>query len=1154
MQGSKSLNLATINIESLRTNLAYLHHLLGNSHIVCIQEHWLFDYETPTLAEILPGYNFQVKCVDSGNPISPAGRPKGAAGVMTIWRHEIDNLVTPLPDGSNRLLATQIGDDKQHAIIIINTYMPTDGSKDSYNSILDEVFEVFEKYGNQAEIVWLGDMNASLERTRPSTNDLKFRKFIKEENLKSLTPTGQSTYYHFWGNITSTIDHIIVRKNNGPEYQPSWIECRHPINMSSHDPVMTTLRIHWRNLNPAITCNYRGDPETARRKPNWRKVDVEKYKELTKMKFEAFIAHNGLDLPPEVVVDRLYDILLDSCEEASPTAKNLNHRRNNKYPWAKDMKPLIGEIKYLFHSWKRKGRPPNHPIKIEMSQRKKTLRQMQRQLAARHRQDLLQEISEASTENKALFYKLVARQRAGSSTISRNIDFDPECDSQLEGWANYFETLASAEVLPHFDKEFHHTSKLKVHLHALESEALYEHDFKPVNEDSMAEFICSLKNGKAADVYGLTAEHIKLASEEIILILTKLTNDIYKDRKLPDKFKVGAIVPALKKNKPARSPDSYRRITIASNMGKLVERSMMKRTQSKAVKLQDPLQYGFTSGVSPSFCALMVTEAVAEALDKKQELYLTFMDSSKAFDMVDHTMMLASLADMELDPQLWLLYRDMYGMVTSRVRIGGELSRCITEERGIRQGGETSTEIFKAKENKFLNRVRLHPDSYKIGSVSVGIPTVADDNCMISSSHTGAQTQLLLAQDNASRMRYLFSTNKSKVMHLNSTDAAEMPLYINGREISYTKEETHLRLIRTADGKSSQAVSHRIQTGRRTTYALMGAGLHGINGVSPQVSKKLLNAYVDPAVLYRLEALILSDRDYQDLDKWQRSTLRQIQGLPESTAVCAVYLLIGILPLTAQVHMKILTLFNSICNRHGSVEHEILARQLAVKDMHSHSWTTSLREIASKYQLPSPHMVMANPQSKTRWKRKVRDKVTAYWEEKLKLQAKEMKSLKLLNIGYCKIGSTHPVWSNTNDPMQVTMACTKAALLTGRYPLTSMKCSGKRRQENCPLCRESPETMSHFLLECQKLKEPRISHFRKIKPIIDSLQIKEPEDIVRFIIDPSWYLTGKESEQVEQATRRLCFSLHNSRSIQLEMGSATARALNRRKAQKKERN
>jgi hypothetical protein len=157
----------------------------------------------------------------------------------------------------------------------------------------------------------------------------------------------------------------------------------------------------------------------------------------------------------------------------------------------------------------------------------------------------------------------------------------------------------------------------------------------------------------------------------------------------------------------------------------------------------------------------MVTEVIAEAADHDSQLYLSFMDSGKAFDMVDHTLMLTSLCDMGLDPHLGKLYLDTYGMVTSRVCMRGELSRCIIEARGIRQGGETSTE----GERKSIS----DKSKIKSSSTSIGIPTVADDNCMISSTHMGAQTPLLMAEENASRIRYLFSTSKSKVMRFNQT-------------------------------------------------------------------------------------------------------------------------------------------------------------------------------------------------------------------------------------------------------------------------------------------------------------------------------------------------------------------------------------------------
>ena len=89
----------------------------------------------------------------------------------------------------------------------------------------------------------------------------------------------------------------------------------------------------------------------------------------------------------------------------------------------------------------------------------------------------------------------------------------------------------------------------------------------------------------------------------------------------------------------------------------------------------------------------------------------------------------------------------------------------------------------------------------------------------------------------------------------------------------------------------------------------MGAGLHALVGVSPEVGKHIHTMYVTPTLIHGLEALILSTTDFKELEDSYRTSLRYIQHLPMSTAKPAIYLLLGCPPVEAQVHMCMLTFF-----------------------------------------------------------------------------------------------------------------------------------------------------------------------------------------------------------------------------------------------------
>ena len=119
-------------------------------------------------------------------------------------------------------------------------------------------------------------------------------------------------------------------------------------------------------------------------------------------------------------------------------------------------------------------------------------------------------------------------------------------------------------------------------------------------------------------------------------------------------FKLGYITPIYKKHsKPIHDPNSYRRITITSLIGKILEMYILQTAFVKIESGQNPLQKGFTKGTYAMTSALMFTEALAEAGDTKTTLYTACIDASKAFDVVWHNSMLHALYNLGLPSACW---------------------------------------------------------------------------------------------------------------------------------------------------------------------------------------------------------------------------------------------------------------------------------------------------------------------------------------------------------------------------------------------------------------------------------------------------------------------------------------------------------------------
>ena len=139
----------------------------------------------------------------------------------------------------------------------------------------------------------------------------------------------------------------------------------------------------------------------------------------------------------------------------------------------------------------------------------------------------------------------------------------------------------------------------------------------------------------------------------------------------------------------------------------------------------------------------------------------------------------------------------------------------------------------------------------------------------------------------------------------------------------------HLGIYRFGKKESNINTTERISVARRTSYSLMNTGLHGANGLSPEVSYQIYRTYVLPRLLFGIEIIPLTQTQLEQFSRYHLRTLRNLQSLPQRTAISAVYMLLGALPIEAEIHKIHLSLLHSVISSDNKCLQELVERQLA---------------------------------------------------------------------------------------------------------------------------------------------------------------------------------------------------------------------------------
>ena len=306
--------------------------------------------------------------------------------------------------------------------------------------------------------------------------------------------------------------------------------------------------------------------------------------------------------------------------------------------------------------------------------------------------------------------------------------------------------------------------------------------------------LSKLKLRKSTGLDGIPSSMLRIASPVIALPVCSIINTSISTCSIPSVWKK-ALVKPLHKGGSKDTLANYRPISLLPVTSKVLEAVVRDQVTShlQGHNLLSPWQSGFRPGHSTTTTLLHVTSEWYSALDQGFVVGAVFLDIAKAFDTVNHTLLLSRLANLGFDPATceWFCcyLRDRHQCTA----IDDNCSEEAVVTSGVPQGSVLGPLLFSL----FVNSLPTHLE---------GVSTVmfADDTTLYVIGHSTTEISAKLSCALASAHKWLLESGlhlnaaKTKCMLIHSCRRRSLPpleIQLNGTSIQQVQSYKYLGVV-----------------------------------------------------------------------------------------------------------------------------------------------------------------------------------------------------------------------------------------------------------------------------------------------------------------------------------------------------------------------